>query len=113
MSQIKNIYHFCLEFPFQYIPVCDEGRLTGVINKNSLIGLSSSVIKDKLARELKEDVPYTALDTSPTNLLLRQMSLLKTNAVIIIDEWSNYIGIFDLMKAQKFVHHVHNISPNF
>ena len=112
-STIESIYKFCLEFPFEHIPVCDDGMLTGIIDKRNLVKFSYKTIKEKLVEDLKEDVPFTALNTSPTNSLLRQMSLLKTNAVIIIDEWSNYIGIFDLLKAQKFVHHVHNISPNF
>ena len=111
--QIENIYKFCLDYPFQYVPVCDDGQLTGVINRKELISQSYKTIKDKFVRNFKEDVPYTALNTSHPLSLLKQMSILKTNAVIIIDEWSNYIGIFDLLKAKKFVHHVHNIAPNF
>ena len=104
-SLLSKEFTFIMNYPGNLIPVVDNNELTGVINKNKIKNIPSSKLNQILVRQVKEDAPYIALETSCERTLKIEMQNKAIQDVFIIDRQFKFKGKYsvELVKSrQKF-----------
>jgi len=83
-----------LIYPERYIPICDNGELTGVVDKKKLKKISPDKIKVLTINNVKEDCPNTAFHSTNQSQLIKEMKKRKINYVFLFDRDYQFKGVF-------------------
>lgn len=100
-DKLTKVLIFLLNYPDRYIPVCDNGKLTGTVDKLKLANLSKRKLERLTVQHLKEDAPFIALKSSSTEVLEKEMRNKRIEHVFIIDNEFNFKGIRSISLVQS------------
>jgi len=103
LESLKSVYTFCLDFPFQFIPVVDGRKFSGVIDREKLKKLNKNQILHLNVEDMKEDSPYTALVKTPAEILIKEMNENKIESVVIINDDFDFLGVVDIFSATTYL----------
>lgn len=87
---------FILIYPGRYIPVCDNGELTGSIDKEKVKKIPTNKLKNLTVQQIKEHAPYTALFNSSESILKREMIKKRIEYVFLINKQYQFKGVFSV-----------------
>lgn len=99
IDSLIDVFTFCLNYPFQFIPVVDGKKFSGVIDRDKLKKLEKGQVLQLCVEDMKEDSPFTALIKTSSEDLLKEMNEKKIESVVIINEEFDFQGTVDIFSA--------------
>ena len=95
-ESIKSVYLTVFSSSHQFIPVVDNGELTGALDIQKVKKLKANQLANISVRTLKEDPRHIALCTTKLDTLKNEMDKKQIEQVFIIDKNFQFKGSFNL-----------------